>query len=143
MSPYGVFREGIQRTVHMLSASGNSPCLLSRFRGVRLFATPWTAAHQAPLSVGFSREKKYWSGLPCPSPGDLPHPVMEPECLALAGGFFTTSDTWEAPRNSSVCVYSGGREGVCAKLIGKVIHCGNSKFKLGGVGDGTDPEKVR
>ena len=40
-------------------------------------ATPWTVAHQAPLSVGFSRQD-YWSGLPCPSPGDLPYPVIEP-----------------------------------------------------------------
>ena len=43
---------------------------------VRLFATPWTVAHQAPLSVGFSREE-YWSGLPFPSPGDLPNPGIE------------------------------------------------------------------
>ena len=53
------------------------------------FATPWTAAHQAPLSMGFSRQE-YWSGLPCPSPGDLPNPGFEPESPALAGGFFTT-----------------------------------------------------
>ena len=43
----------------------------------RLFATPWTAAHQAPLSMGFSR-KGYWSGLLFPSPGDLPNPGIEP-----------------------------------------------------------------
>ena len=46
-------------------------------------------AHQAALSVGFSRQE-YWSGLPCPPPGDLPDPGMEPGCPALAGGFFTT-----------------------------------------------------
>ena len=40
-------------------------CMLSRFSHVQLFATPWTAAHQAPLSMGFSRQE-YWSGLPCP-----------------------------------------------------------------------------
>ena len=40
---------------------------------VPLFATPWTVAHQVPLSVEFSRQE-YWSGLPFPSPGDLPHP---------------------------------------------------------------------
>ena len=44
---------------------------------VRLFATPWTVAHQAPLSMGFSRQK-YWSGLPFPSPGDIPNPGIEP-----------------------------------------------------------------
>ena len=59
--------------------------------------TPWTIAHQAPLSMGFSRQE-YWSGLPYPSPGDLPDPGIEPQSLgfpALAGGFFTTSATWE------------------------------------------------
>ena len=56
------------------------------------FAFPWTAAHQVPLSMGFSRQE-YWSGLPFPPPGDLPHPGIEPMSLvslALAGGFFTT-----------------------------------------------------
>ena len=43
---------------------------------VRLFATLWTVAHQAPPSMGFSR-RKYWSGLPFPSPGDLPDPGIE------------------------------------------------------------------
>ena len=60
--------------------------------------TLWTAACQAPLSMGFSRQE-YWSGLPCPPPGDLPNSRLEAMCLttaALAGGFFTTSATWEA-----------------------------------------------
>ena len=73
--------------------------LLSRFSRVRLFATLWTVALQAPLSMGFSRQE-YWSGLPCPAPGDLPNPGIEPTSLmspALAGRFFTTSATWEAP----------------------------------------------
>ena len=55
-------------------------------------ATPWTVAHQAPLTMGFSRQE-YWSGLLCPPPGDIPHPGIEPRSLmspALAGGFFTT-----------------------------------------------------
>ena len=66
---------------------------------VRLFATPQTVAHQAPRSMGFSRQE-YWSGLPCPPPGDLPNPGIEPMSLmspALAGGYFTTSTTWEVP----------------------------------------------
>ena len=49
-------------------------CMLSRFSRVRLFATLWTAAHQAPLSMGFSRQE-YSSGLPCSPPGDLPNPA--------------------------------------------------------------------
>ena len=52
------------------------------------FATPWTIACQAPLSMGFSRQE-YWRGLPFPSPGDLPDPGIEPESPVLAGGFFT------------------------------------------------------
>ena len=49
---------------------------------VRLFATPWTVAYYAPLSMGFSRQW-YWSGLPSPSPGDLPDPGIEPKSPAL------------------------------------------------------------
>ena len=49
---------------------------------VRLFVTPWTVAYQAPLSMGFSRQE-YWSGLPFPSPGDLPNPGIEPGFPAL------------------------------------------------------------
>ena len=55
-------------------------------------ATPWTVTSQAPLSMGFPR-KEYWSGLPFPSPGDLPNPGIKtasPESPALAGGFSTT-----------------------------------------------------
>ena len=74
---------------------------ISCFSQVCLFTTLWTVAHQAPLSMGFSRQE-YWSGLPCPSPGDLPHPGIKLPSLishALAGRFFTTSDT-------CVCVWS-------------------------------------
>ena len=56
-------------------------CLLSCFSYVRLFATPWTIAHQAFLSMEFSRQE-YWSGLPCPPPGDLPDLGMEPKSPA-------------------------------------------------------------
>ena len=55
---------------------------------VQLFATPWTVAHQAPLSMGFSRQE-YWSGLPFPSPGNLSDPGNEPE-----------SPTWKADGNT-------------------------------------------
>ena len=62
------------------------------------FAIPWTVAHQAPLSMGFSKQA-YWSELPFPTPGDLTIPGNEPMSLASpaqAGEFFTTSATWEA-----------------------------------------------
>ena len=72
-------------------------CMPTQFSCVWLFVTLWTVAYQAPLSMGFSRQE-YWSGLPCPSPGDLPNPGIEPTSLnspALAGRFFTTRTTWE------------------------------------------------
>ena len=72
-------------------------CVLSCFSPVRLFATPWTVARQAPLSMGFSRQE-YWNRLPFPSPGDLPDTGIEPSTLKTpAGRFFTTGTTWEAP----------------------------------------------
>ena len=66
-------------------------------------ATPWTAARQASLSMGFSRQE-YWSALPCPALGDLPDPGIELTSLALAGRFFTTSATWKVPLKQSLCV---------------------------------------
>ena len=56
---------------------------------VSLFATLWTAAHQAPLSMGFSRQE-YWSGLPFPSPGDLPNPGIKPRSPALQADALTS-----------------------------------------------------
>ena len=70
-------------------------CVLSCFSRVWLCANPWTVACQAPLSMGFSRQE-HWSGLPFPSPEDLPAPGIEPASLtspSLAGGFFTASAT--------------------------------------------------
>ena len=67
---------------------------VTSFSCVRLLATPWTAAHQAPPSMGFYRQE-YWSGSPFPSPGDLPDPGIEPVSPTLqavsciTGGFFT------------------------------------------------------
>ena len=56
---------------------------------VQLIVTLWAVARQAPLSMGFSRQE-YWSGLPCPPPGDLPDPEIKPVSPSLAGIFFTT-----------------------------------------------------
>ena len=67
---------------------------------VQLSGTSWTVAHQAPLSMEFSRQD-YWSGLLFPPPGDPPYPGIEPASLAspaspaLAGGFFITSASWK------------------------------------------------
>ena len=69
---------------------------------VQVSEIPVTVVRQAPLSMGFSRQG-YWSGLPCPPPGDLPNPRIKPTSLispASAGGFFTTSATWETKREN-------------------------------------------
>ena len=98
-------------------------CVLSHFSCAPFFATTWTAVRQAPLFVGFSRQE-YWSGLPCPPPGDLPKPGVEPVCLtspALAGRFFTTEPHGKpnlliympyllAPPSSSQLSLKGGPE---------------------------------
>ena len=81
----------------------NHFCVLSHFSRVLLLATLWTVAHQGALSMAFSRQE-YWSGLPYPPPGDLPDPGIEPASLMspeLAGGFFSTSATWEAQQTNT------------------------------------------
>ena len=65
--------------------------MLSYFSCVQLFATLWTVAGLAPLSMGFS-QPEYWNGLPCPLPGDFQTQGLN---LALAGRLFTTGPTWE------------------------------------------------
>ena len=92
--------------------SDNSPCVfvLNCFCHVQLFLVLWTVALQTPLSLGFHRQE-YWTGLPCPPPGDLPDPRIEPVSLtspALAGRFFTTSAAWEAPVTKKQCATHGG-----------------------------------
>ena len=71
--------------LYHLSHQGNPSFTLSEVKllsHVRLFVTPWTVACQTPLFMGFSRQK-YWSGLPFPSPGDLPDPRIEPRSLGF------------------------------------------------------------
>ena len=96
-------------------------CMLSC---VQLFVTPWTVAHQAPLSMGFSRHE-YQSGLPCPLPEDLSDPGIKPASLmspALTGRFFTTSSTWEVQGLPILCQVSPN------KNIERGHSCG--KYKL-------------
>ena len=66
-------------------------------RCVRLFATPWTVARQAPLSMGFSRQE-YWSGLLFPSPGDLPNPGIKPWSLALQANALSSEPPGKLPK---------------------------------------------
>ena len=83
--------------VHQPGIEPTSPALKGKFLNIRtcvlscvqLFATLWTMALQAPLSLKFFRQE-YWSGLPFPTPGDLPDPGIEPASPALAGKSFTT-----------------------------------------------------
>ena len=85
-------------------------CMLSRFLSVQLFATPWTVAHQAPLSMEFSRQECR-SDLPCPPPGDLPDPEIElvsPVSPALKADFLPLSH-WGSPVfmiSTYICVLS-------------------------------------
>ena len=90
--------------------------VLSCFNRVQLFVTPWTVASQDPLSMGFPRQE-YWRGLPFPPPGDLPDPGIESASLvspALAGRFFTTSATWEAPKK---CLFPWNFHWYCIQFM--------------------------
>ena len=73
---------------------------------VRLFVTPWTVAHRAPLSVGFSRQE-YWSGFPFPSPGDLPDPGIEHRSPALQADALTSDPPEQTPKKRAVDIRSG------------------------------------
>ena len=88
-------------------------CMLSCFSCVRLFVTLWTVAHQALLSIGFSGQE-YCSGLPCPPPGDLPHPGIEPSSLASPAsrsGFLPVSHCMSSGRTGK-----GLKRKVCTRL---------------------------
>ena len=68
----------VKESIMVLKKSEHLPCgSVHVLSPIRLFTSPWTVAHQAPLSVGFPRQK-YWSGSPFPSLGDLPNPGIEP-----------------------------------------------------------------
>ena len=107
-------------------------CVMNCFSDVWLFAIPWTVACQAPLSVGFSRQE-YWSGLPCPPPGDLPNPGIKPGSLisrALASRFFTTSAMLTATGHYFSLLYS--IPFVCLyNMVNMEMHCLDLCFKEG------------
>ena len=96
---HNVFHSGYA-ILHFYQWCTRAPCVHVCSVVLDSFVTPSTLAHQAPLPMGFSRQE-YWSGLPFPSPGDLPDPGIEPASLAspaLAGGFFTSWGTREVPQ---------------------------------------------
>ena len=85
---------------------------------VRLFVTSWTAAHQAPPSMGFSRQE-YWSGLPFPSPGDLPDPGIEPRSPALQADALTSEPPgkpWTWVWANSWRLWSTGKPGMLQSM---------------------------
>ena len=97
-------QNGVQKTE---AHTYGCPCVLSHFNCIQLYATLQTGAHQAPLSMGFSR-REYWNVLPGLPPGDLPDPGIKPASLrspVLAGGFFST--TWEAYNKHSFSIHGG------------------------------------
>ena len=79
---------------------------------VQLFETPWTVAHQAPLSMGFPRQEN-WSGLPFPSPGDLPGPGIKFASPTLASGFFTSEPPGKQTKNIIINKNQGVGDIVC------------------------------
>ena len=93
-----------------------SGLLFSRWVVSNSFAMAWNVAYEAPLSMGFPRQK-YWSGLPFPSPGDLPNPGIKLASPSLTGGFFFFNHwtTWGA-QGTVVVIYMLIEENFCLQL---------------------------
>ena len=85
---------------------------------VGLFVTPWTVAYEAPPTMGFSRQE-YWSGLPFPSPGDLPNPGIEPGSPALQADALANQITLS---KLQVCVsYKSGKRPHCPQILSRRV----------------------
>ena len=82
---------------------------------IQLFATPWTVACQAPLSMEFTRQE-YWCGLPFPSPGDLLHRGIEPGSPALQAYSLPSEPSWK-PSQCSVMTYMGRKSKKAGKYV--------------------------
>ena len=98
--------------------------MLSR---VRLFATPWTIAHQAPLSMILRQE--YWNGLPCPPSGDLPDPGIEPKSPTLQVDSLPLSHR-ESPRILGVDSLTLLQETLTQELNLSLLHCRQILYQL-------------
>ena len=96
---------------------------------VRLFATPQTAAYQAPLSMGFSRQE-YWSGLPFPSPGDLPNPGIEPGSPTLQADALPFEPPWKSPAGKVMSLLFKMLSRLVVTFLPRLVLLGNSKFKF-------------
>ena len=100
------------RTAACFSLKSRVPCVCQSLSRIRLFVSPWTVAHQVPLSMGFSRQE-YWSRLPFPSPGDLPKPGIEPRSPTLLSeppgkSFPPEGIVYNALKWSDFCPQTGG-----------------------------------
>ena len=93
--------DSIENILRLGKIEGRRKVKVKSLSRVQLFATLLAVAHQAPLSMGFPRQE-YWSGLPFPSPGDLPNPGIKSWSPALAGRFFTTEPP-EKPIEKCLC----------------------------------------
>ena len=96
---------------------------------VRLFATSWTAAHQVPPSMGFSRQE-YWSGLPFPFPGYLPNQGIEPRSPAMRADTLTSEPPWN-PFNLKIFLifkFQPWKNGYTFKMISSICYC---SFRVG------------
>ena len=110
--------------------------MLSHFSRVRLFATLWTVAHQAPLSMGFSRQE-YWIGLPYPPPGAIPNPGIEPESPASPALQVDSLPTEPPgkPRERNLCIPPQRKLGRVGGLPAEPFH---DLLFLEGGGDASD-----
>ena len=103
--------------------------VFSRCR-VWLFATPWTVAHQAPLSMGIL-QAGYWRGLPCPPPGDLPNPGIEPRSPALQADSLPAELPWKPDEYSYMLAITTKVNLLNADYINSlIVPSGSFKFIL-------------
>ena len=112
--------------------------VLCRFSYVQLFVTAWTVAHQAFLSMGFPRQE-YWSGLPCPPPGDLPNPRIKPTSPALQGDSWPMTHQWSLEgRSRGWPMQKSQSSGAEMSELGRCCWCVIEKRKMVIRGKGTD-----
>ena len=109
----GFFTSWATREAHYTTMKWSEVKLLSC---VRLFETPWTVAHQAPPSMGFSRQE-YWSGLPFPSPRDLPNPGIKPTSPALQADALTSEPPGKLGRAINIKSEKVNLSGISKKCL--------------------------
>ena len=117
-------------------------CCAQLLSPVRLFATLWTAARQAPVSMGFSR-REHWSGLPCPPPGDLPNPGIEPRSPALQVDSLLSEPTAK-PKNTGMCSLSL-LQGIFPTQESNwgLLHCKQILYQLSHQGSSLTPAIIK